>query len=207
MKIICIGKNYTDHIKELDGNSNIPEKPLFFTKPDTALLRNNEPFYIPDFTNEVHYETELVVRINRVTKCISEKFAGRCYTEVGLGIDFTARDVQRECIEKGLPWEICKAFDHSAAVSPVFIPLEELGGDIQNLNFKLELNGKIVQAVNTGEMIYGVNKLISYVSDIMTFKIGDLLFTGTPAGVGPVKTGDRLKASLADNVLLDFYIK
>ncbi|MCC8088462.1 MAG: fumarylacetoacetate hydrolase family protein [Rikenellaceae bacterium] len=207
MKIICIGKNYTDHIQELDGNSNIPDKPIFFTKPDTALLRNNEPFYIPDFSKEVHYETELVVRINRVAKSISEKFASRCYTEVGLGIDFTARDIQRDCIAKGLPWEICKAFDLSAAISPVFIPLEKLGGDIQNLDFYLELNGKVVQNANTSSMIYGVDKLISYVSDIMTFKIGDLLFTGTPAGVGPVKTGDRLTASLAGNTLLDFYIK
>lgn len=207
MKIICIGKNYREHIKELDGNDNAPKEPLFFTKPDTALLRNNDPFYLPDFSNEIHYETELVVKINRVTKSMSPKFAHRCYAEVGLGIDITARDIQRDCIKNGLPWEICKAFDHSAAVSPEFIPLEKLGGDVQKLNFSLDLNGERVQSGDTSQMIFGVDEIISYVSKFMTLKIGDLIFTGTPAGVGPLSAGDHLKASLEGYTLLDFHVK
>ena len=207
MKIICIGRNYVDHIQELDGNRNIPAEPIFFTKPDTALLRNNDPFYVPDFSNDLHYETELVVKINRLAKCIDEKFASRCFSEVGLGIDFTARDIQRTCIEKGLPWEISKAFDHSAAVSPEFIPLEELGKDIQNLRFEMRLNGETRQQGDTSLMIFGVNKIISYVSHFMTLKIGDLIFTGTPVGVGPVNPGDRLEAWLEGRKLLDFDIK
>ena len=207
MKIICIGRNYVDHIQELDGNRNIPPEPIFFTKPDTALLRNNDPFYVPDFSKDLHYETELVVKINRLAKCIDEKFASRCYTEVGLGIDFTARDIQRNCIEKGLPWEICKAFDHSAAISPEFIPLKELGKEIQNLHFEMRLNGETRQRGDTSLMIFGVNKIISYVSHFMTLKIGDLIFTGTPVGVGAVHPGDRLEASLEGRKLLDFDIK
>ena len=207
MKIICIGRNYVEHIQELDGNRNIPPEPLFFTKPDTALLRNNDPFYVPDFSKELHYETELVVRINRLVKCIDEKFASRCYTDVGLGIDFTARDIQRECIEKGLPWEICKAFDHSAAVSPEFLSLQELNKDVQNLSFEMQLNGETRQQGNTSLMIFSVNKIISYVSHFMTLKIGDLIFTGTPVGVGPVKPRDRIEASLEGRKLLDFDIR
>ncbi len=207
MKIICIGRNYLDHIQELDGNRNAPPEPVFFMKPDTALLRNNDPFYVPDFSEEVHYETELVVKINRVVKAIEEKFAHRCYSEVGLGIDFTARDIQRKCMAGGLPWEICKAFDHSAAVSPRFLPLEELGKGIQDLEFGLELNGSSVQRGNTGQMIFPVDRIISYVSRFVTLKIGDLIFTGTPVGVGPVRPGDRLRASLEGNVLLDFDIR
>lgn len=207
MKIICIGRNYLEHIEELDNNRNIPAEPLFFTKPDTALLRNNEAFYIPDFSNELHYETELVVKINRVVKAIDQRFASRCYTEVGLGIDFTARDVQRKCIAEGLPWEICKAFDHSAAVSPQFIPLETLGGDVQKLSFEMMLNGEVRQQGDCSKMIFGVDRIISYVSRFMTLKIGDLIFTGTPVGVGAVKTGDHITASLEGQVLLDFDIK
>ena len=207
MKIICIGRNYVEHIKELDGNDNIPKEPMFFTKPDTALLRNNDPFYLPSFSNDLQYETELVVKIDRVAKAIDEKFAHRCYSEVGLGIDFTARDVQRVCMREGLPWEICKSFDHSAGVSPRFIPLAELGGDVQNLRFDLELNGKIVQRGDTSKMIFGVDRVISYVSRFMTLKIGDLVFTGTPVGVGKLHAGDRLRASLEGEILLDFEIK
>lgn len=207
MKIICIGRNYVEHIQELDGNRNIPPEPIFFTKPDTALLRNNDPFYVPDFSRDLHYETELVVKINRLAKCIDEKFASRCYTEVGLGIDFTARDIQRNCIEKGLPWEICKAFDHSAAVSPEFVSLEELGKEVQNLHFEMQLNGQTRQQGDTSLMIFSVNKIISYVSHFMTLKIGDLIFTGTPVGVGAVQPGDRLEASLEGRKLLDFDIK
>ncbi|MCD8185767.1 MAG: fumarylacetoacetate hydrolase family protein [Rikenellaceae bacterium] len=207
MKIICIGRNYVEHIEELDGNRNIPTEPLFFTKPDTALLRNNDPFYVPDFSQEVHYETELVVKINRLVKCIDEKFAHRCYAEVGLGIDFTARDLQRRCMEQGLPWEVCKAFDHSAAVSPVFLPLSELGKDVQQLRFEMQLNGHLRQQGDASLMIFGVDRLISHVSRFMTLKIGDLLFTGTPVGVGPVKPGDHLQAWLEGRKLLDFDIR
>ena len=207
MKIICIGRNYVEHIQELDGNRNIPPEPIFFTKPDTALLRNNDPFYVPNFSNDLHYETELVIKINRLAKCIDEKFASRCYAEVGLGIDFTARDIQRNCFEKGLPWEICKAFDRSAAVSPEFIPLAELDRDIQNLRFEMRLNGQTRQQGDTSLMIFSVNKIISYVSRFMTLKIGDLIFTGTPAGVGAVKPGDRIEASLEGRNLFDFDIK
>jgi len=207
MKIICIGRNYVEHIKELDGNRNIPPQPIFFTKPETALLRNNDPFYVPDFSQDLHYETELVVKINRLAKCLDEKFASRCYAEVGLGIDFTARDIQRDCIENGLPWEICKAFDHSAAISPEFIPLADLGKDIQSLHFEMKLNGETRQQGDASLMIFSVNKIISYVSHFMTLKIGDLIFTGTPVGVGPVKPGDRIEASLEGRSLLDFDIK
>lgn len=207
MKIICIGRNYADHIKELDGNDKIPTEPLFFAKPDTALLRNNDPFYVPDFSDDVHYETELVVKINRVVKSIGERFAHRCYTEVGLGIDFTARDIQRRCMENGLPWEICKSFDHSAAVSAHFISLEKLGKGIQDLNFQMEFNGQTIQKGYTGDMIFTVDKIISYISNFITLKIGDLIFTGTPVGVGPVNPGDHITASLEGQILLDFDIK
>ena len=207
MKIICIGRNYVDHIQELDGNRNIPPKPIFFTKPDTALLRNNDPFYVPDISKDLHYETELVVKINRLAKCVDERFAPRCYDKVGLGIDFTARDIQKHCIEKGLPWEICKAFDHSAAVSPEFIPLEKLGKGVQNLHFEMRLNGEIRQQGDTSLMIFNVNRIISYVSHYMTLRIGDLIFTGTPVGVGPVHPGDHLEAWLEGIKLLDFNIK
>jgi 2-keto-4-pentenoate hydratase/2-oxohepta-3-ene-1,7-dioic acid hydratase in catechol pathway len=207
MKIICIGRNYVDHIQELDGNRNIPPEPVFFAKPDTALLRNNDPFYVPDFSRDLHYETELVVRIDRMARCIDERFASRCYHEVGLGIDFTARDIQRRCIAEGLPWEICKAFDRSAAVSPEFVPLEELGRGVQDLHFEMQLNGQTRQQGDTSLMIFGVDRLISYVSRFMTLRIGDLLFTGTPVGVGPVHPGDRLEAQLEGRRLLDFDIK
>jgi len=207
MKIICIGRNYVEHIRELDGNELIPDEPLFFTKPDTALLRNNEPFYVPSFSNDLHYETELVVRINRIGKCVEERFAHRLYDSVTLGIDFTARDIQRNCMANGLPWEICKAFDHSAALSPQFIPLEELGGNIQKLEFEMQLNGEVRQRGDTSKMIFTVDRIIAGVSRFMTLKIGDLIFTGTPVGVGAVHPGDRLTASLMGQKLLDFDIK
>lgn len=207
MKIICIGRNYYEHIKELDADGLAPESPLFFCKPDTALLRNNDAFYIPDFSNDLHYETELVVRINRVARSIPERFAHRCYTEVGLGIDFTARDLQRRCIEKGEPWEICKAFDHSAAISPKFVPLAELEKNVQSLRFEMRLNDQLRQSGDTSKMIFGVDRIISYVSRFMTLKIGDLIFTGTPVGVGSVSPGDNIKASLEGREMLDFDIK
>ena len=179
MKIICIGRNYAEHVKELHntagGPDGLPTEPVFFLKPDTALLRNNDPFYIPSFSQEVHYECELVVRINRVGKCIEERFAHRYYDEVGLGIDFTARDLQREAIARGLPWERAKGFDHSAALSPEFIPLAELGGDVQRLHFTLDVNGERRQRGDTAEMLFTVDRIIATVSRYMTLRMGDLL--------------------------------
>ena len=206
MKLICIGRNYAAHAAELNDGAELPKEPLFFLKPDTALLRNNDPFYIPSFSSEVHYECELVVRITRLAKCMDVKFASRCYEEVGLGIDFTARDLQREAIAKGLPWELCKGFDHSAALSNQFIPLAELGGDVQNLEFEMELNGEVRQRGFTKEMLFSVDEIIAHVSKYMTLRIGDLIFTGTPVGVGAVKAGDNIKARLGGHELLNFDI-
>ena len=203
MKIICIGRNYKKHAQEL--NNDVPEKPVFFMKPDSALLNNRKPFYIPEFSNEIHHEVELVVRINRLGKHIDKQFANRYYNEVTLGIDFTARDIQRQCQENGLPWEIAKAFDGSAPIGD-FIKLDKLP-DIQNLSFRLEKRGETVQDGNTKDMIFSVDDIISYVSQFITLKIGDLIFTGTPAGVGPVAINDRLKAYLEGNKVLDFDVK
>ncbi len=202
MKIICIGRNYADHAKEL--NNPLPKKPMFFMKPQTSILSKNRPFFYPDFSKEIHYETEVVIRINRVGKHIEERFAHRYYTEIGLGIDFTARDLQRQCKAKGHPWEIAKAFQHSAPLSDSFINKEDLPNDI---NFKLELNEEIVQTGNTKDMIFSVDKLISYVSQYFPLKIGDLIFTGTPAGVGEVKIGDNLKGYMEDKLMFDFRVK
>ena len=211
MKIICIGRNYADHVKELheqvaDGGQ-LPAEPLFFLKPDTAMLRNNDPFYIPPFSEEVHYECELIVKINRVGRCIEERFAHRYYDEVGLGIDFTARDLQRRCIREGLPWEMAKAFDYSAAISPTFLPLRELGGDVLRLHFTLEIDGEPRQMGFTGDMLFTVDRLISHVSQFITLRMGDLLYTGTPVGVGPVARGQNLVAKLEGHTLLDFDIR
>ena len=211
MKIICIARNYAAHAEELPravgGGTARPAEPVWFLKPDTALLRNNDPFYIPAFSQQVDYECELVVRINRVGRAISERFARRYYDEVGLGIDFTARDLQRQAIAEGLPWERCKAFDHSAALSPVFIPLSDLGGDIRRLHFTLEVNGQVRQRGDTSEMLFDVDRLIVAVSQQMTLRMGDLLYTGTPAGVGPVRAGDNLRATLEGRELLNFDIR
>lgn len=210
MKIICIGRNYAAHAEELHHDTGLAAtggEPIWFLKPDTALLRNNDPFYVPDFSQEVHYECELVVRIDRVGKCIEERFARRYYHEVGLGIDFTARDVQREAIRLGLPWERAKAFDRSAALAPRFIPLEELGGDVQRLRFELELNGRVCQQGDTSLMLHTVDRLIACVSRYLTLRMGDLLYTGTPAGVGPVRPGDTLRATLEGRELLNFDIR
>ena len=202
MKIICIGKNYAKHAKEM--GSSVPDKPIFFLKPDTALLLKNRPFYYPNFSKEIHYETEIVVKINRVGKHIEEKFAHRYYNEIGLGIDFTARDLQRECKTKGLPWEPAKSFDNSAPLSETFFDKNELP---DNINFSLNINGKTVQKGNTGELMFSFDKIISYISKFYTLKIGDLIFTGTPAGVGRVEIGDRLQAYLENKLMLDFEIK
>lgn len=211
MKIICIGMNYADHVKELpsvwDGQERpVPTEPVFFIKPDTALLRNNDPFYIPDFSKDLQYECEVVVKINRLCKGVEERFAHRCYDEVGLGIDFTARDLQRKCKAEGLPWEISKGFDYSAAITPTFIHKTELP-DIQSINFSMNLNGERKQTGFTGDMLFTVDRIISYVSQFVTLKIGDLIFTGTPMGVGRVHIGDRLTATLEGRSMLDFDIK
>ena len=174
-------------------------------KPDTALLKNNKPFFIPDFTTELHYETELIVKFNRLGKNIDSKFSNRYYAEIGLGVDFTARDLQRKLKAEGKPWEICKGFDNSAAIGN-FLPVAEFEND-QNIIFRLDLNGKTVQNGNSSEMIFNINELVSYVSRFFTIKIGDLLFTGTPAGVGKVTIGDRLEGYIFDKKMFDFYIK
>ncbi len=202
MKLICIGRNYADHAKEL--KNEVPTEPVIFMKPDTALLPKRNPFFLPDFSDEVHHELELVVRINKIGKSIEEKFADRYYDQVTVGIDFTARDIQAKCKEKGLPWEKAKAFDHSA-------PLGEwvdLGGrDIQNLNLELKKNGETVQQGNTNYMLFSVDRLIAEVSKYFTLKIGDLLFTGTPAGVSKVERNDRLEAYLDGERLLALNVK
>ncbi len=203
MKIICIGRNYIDHAKEL--NNPVPEKPVFFLKPDSALVIRNRPFFLPDFSNDVQHELEVVIRIDRLGKSINEHFAGRYFNEIGLGIDFTARDLQNEARQKGLPWEISKGFDYSAPVSR-FVPLSRFG-DIHKLDFHLDINGMTVQKGNTGNMIFPYEKIIAYVSRFITLKTGDLIFTGTPSGVGPVKPGDHLEAWLEDMKLLDFQVK
>lgn len=203
MKIICIGRNYADHAREL--NNPLPEKPVFFLKPDTALVQNNRPFFYPGFSREIHHEVELVLRINRLGRHIGEEFAHRYYDEIGVGIDFTARDLQDQCKQKGLPWEIAKAFDNSAPLGK-FIPKSDIP-DSANICLRLDINGRRVQDGSSKDMIFPFNSLISYVSQFITLKIGDLIFTGTPAGVGPVKIGDRLQAYINDDLLLDFYVK
>lgn len=203
MKIICIGRNYIEHVKEL--NNPLPDKPVFFMKPDSALVIRNRPFFYPDFSKEIHHEIEVVLKINRLGRSIQEAYALRYFSEIALGVDFTARDLQAECKAKGLPWEIAKGFDYSAPVSK-FFPVS-MFNDIHDLNFHLELNGKVVQAGNTAKMIFSFEKIISYVSGFMTLKTGDLIFTGTPAGAGPVRIGDRLTAYLEKTRVMDFFIK
>jgi 2-keto-4-pentenoate hydratase/2-oxohepta-3-ene-1,7-dioic acid hydratase in catechol pathway len=203
MKIICIGRNFADHAKEL--KNELPEHPLFFLKPDTALLIKTKDFYIPDFTKDLHYECELVVRINRVGKNIQEKFSSNYYNEIGLGIDFTARDIQEDCKQKGLPWERAKAFDYSSPIGDFFIQKEEL--DLNNVRFRLFKNDKQVQFGETKNMIFSIDRIISYVSQFITLKVGDLIYTGTPAGVGPVQIGDHLIGYLEDKKIIDLNIK
>lgn len=203
MKILAIGQNYIEHNKEL--NSKHPSEPVVFMKPDTALLKNNKPFYLPEFSDELHYETELIIKINRLGKNIDPKFAHRYYSEIGLGVDFTARDLQRKLKNEGKPWEISKAFDNSAVIGD-FLPISQFP-DIQDIHFRLNLNGMTVQQGHSADMIFPVNELIAYVSRFFTLKIGDILFTGTPAGVGKVAVGDRLEGYISDNKMFDFKIK
>jgi 2-keto-4-pentenoate hydratase/2-oxohepta-3-ene-1,7-dioic acid hydratase in catechol pathway len=203
MKIICIGRNYVEHAKEL--KNPLPEQPVFFMKPDTSLVIRNRPFYYPEFSNEIHYETELVIKINKNGKQIQEKFAHTYYSQIGLGIDFTARDIQLNCKKKGLPWEIAKGFDNSAPLSKM-MELSELN-DPKNIRFHLKLNGEIVQEGSSLDMIFSFDTIIAYISQFITLKMGDLIYTGTPAGVGPVKIGDHLEGYLENKKLLNFRIK
>jgi len=205
MKIIAIGMNYSLHCKELHADEPVPQEPVVFMKPDSALLKDSKPFFIPDFCQQVDYETELVVRINRLGKNISERFAHRYYDAVTLGIDFTARDLQKKLRAGALPWELCKSFDNSAAIGD-FIPVTELD-NVQQLGFHLDIDGQTVQTGNTKDMIFHIDTLIAYISRFMTLKIGDLIFTGTPVGIGPVKIGNHLEGYLEDKKVLDFYIR
>ena len=204
MKIIAIGMNYAAHNKELN-NTLLPEKPVIFMKPDSAILKDGKPFFIPEFTNRVDYETELVVRICRLGKHIAPRFAHRYYDAVTVGIDFTARDLQSDFRGKGLPWELCKGFDDSAVLGK-FVPVENLP-PIQDLHFHLDIDGQTVQRGHTADMLFKVDEIIAYVSQFCTLKIGDLLYTGTPVGVGPVSVGQHLQGYLEGEKLLDFHVR
>jgi len=203
MKIICIGRNYAKHIEELQNEK--PENPVIFLKPDSAILPKNQPFFIPPFSHDIHYEVEILVKINKVGKYIDEKFAHKYYDEIGLGIDFTARDIQDQCKDKGLPWEKAKAFDGSAVLSE-FLPKESLG-DLNNLTFTLHKNNELVQNGNTNAMLWKIDELISYVSQFFTLKKGDIIFTGTPAGVGKVKENDILLGAIQQKEMFSIKIK
>ncbi|MBB5438482.1 2-keto-4-pentenoate hydratase/2-oxohepta-3-ene-1,7-dioic acid hydratase in catechol pathway [Pedobacter sp. AK017] len=203
MKIIAIGRNYAEHAKEL--NNPIPDQPVIFLKPDTAVLKDNKPFYIPDFSSDIHYEIEVVLKIAKEGKHIAEKFAHKYYEELGLGIDFTARDIQSAHKAKGLPGELAKAFDHSAAISN-FIPKTAIK-DLSDLSFTLNINGEPRQNGNTRDILFSFEKIIAFVSRYITLKKGDLIFTGTPEGVGQVKPGDKLEGWLQGQQLLNFDIK
>ena len=204
MKIICIGRNYTDHISELQNEK--PEDPVIFLKPDTSILLKKQPFFIPDFSEEVHYEVEVLVKIKKVGKHIQEKFAHKYYDEIGLGIDFTARDLQQKLKEKGLPWEKAKAFDGAAVIGEKWIAKDSVA-DINMLNFSLEKNGETVQKGNTEFMLWKIDELIAYVSQFFTLKIGDIIFTGTPAGVGKVSAEDRLTGFIEDKQIFSIQTK
>lgn len=202
MKIIAVGWNYSDHSKELNPD-NLPKHPVIFMKPETALLKENKPFYLPSFSERIDYECEIVVRISKMGKNISKKFANRYYDAIGLGVDFTARDLQNEFKKEGTPWEICKGFDNSAPVSD-FISKEEF--DVNKLNFSLLKNGETVQQGNTSDMIFSIDEIIEYVSQFFTLKTGDLIFTGTPVGVGPVKINDHLEGYIENKKMFSFDI-
>jgi acylpyruvate hydrolase len=203
MKILAIGRNYAEHIKEL--NNERPEEPVIFSKPDTAILRNNDPFYYPDFSQDIHHEVEILLKIDKEGKNIDPKFAHKYYKEIGIGIDFTARDLQQKAKEKGLPWDIAKGFNGSAPISE-FVPLSDYP-DLKNLNFSLKVNGEYRQQGNTSMMLFDFDYMIAYLSRFFTLRKGDIIFTGTPKGVGPVKIGDRLEAFIEDKKMLEFEVK
>ncbi len=203
MKILAIGKNYADHAKEMGGEA--PTTPVVFGMPETALLKGNKPFYIPDFTKEVHHEIELVIRICRPGKHIPEKFAHKYYDKIGLGVDFTARDIQTELKAKGLPWEIAKGFNDSAPLSP-FLPIEDFDS-INDLDFSLEINGELRQKGNSRDMIFSFDQIVAHLSKYFFLQTGDIIYTGTPAGVGAVNIGDRLCGFIGDRKLLDFEVR
>ncbi|MBB77656.1 MAG: 2-hydroxyhepta-2,4-diene-1,7-dioate isomerase [Crocinitomicaceae bacterium] len=203
MKLICIGRNYFKHAIEM--NEEVPEKPIFFMKPETSLFNAENPFFYPDFSKKIEFECELVIKIDRVGKNIKEKFAHKYYSEIGLGIDFTARDLQTKCKKNSHPWEISKSFDNSAPISKEFINKEKL--NLDNISFQLNKNGKTVQKGNSSEMIFKIDSLISYISKFITLKKGDLIFTGTPEGVGPIKIGDQLTGLIENKVMFNLKIK
>ena len=204
MRIFAVGRNYAEHIKELSNER--PEEPVIFTKPDTALLRGNAPFYYPAFSNDVHYEVELVLRICKEGKNIEEKFASKYFDAIAIGVDFTARDLQQKAKEKGLPWDIAKGFNGSAPVSDKFIPISDFK-DLKNITFSLSVNQNLMQEGNTSFMLFNFDYIISYLSKFFTLRTGDFIFTGTPKGVGPVKVGDVLSASIENEKLLEFEVK
>jgi len=203
MKIICIGRNYADHAKEL--NNPVPTEPVFFLKPETALLPKKNPFVYPSFSKNIQHEVEIVIKINRLGKHIEEKFAHKYYNEIGVGVDFTARDLQQQCKEQGMPWEKAKAFDGSAPTSP-FTPIDQFD-DINNLDFSIQINGETKQVGNTKDMLFNFNQIIAYVSQFFTLKIGDLIYTGTPAGVGPIQINDMIACFIEDKKMLSFNVK
>ena len=203
MKLICIGRNYTKHIEEL--NSEKPSDPVIFLKPDTAILLKNQPFFIPDFSDNIHYEVEIIIKINKVGKYIDKKFAHKYYDEIGLGIDFTARDLQNQLKDKGLPWEKCKAFDGSAVIGN-WLPKTQFK-DINNITFSLLKNDEVVQNGNTANMLWKIDEIIEYVSKYFTLKIGDIIFTGTTEGVGKVFANDRLKGLIENKEMFSITVK
>ena len=203
MKIVAIGRNYADHIAEL--KNEVPDEPVIFFKPDTAILKNNEPFYYPEYSQDIHHEVELILRVSREGKNIDKKFAHKYYDAIGLGIDFTARDLQAKAKAKGLPWTLAKGFNGSAPVSE-FLPLDQFE-DLQDINFRLDINGETRQQGTSKMMLNTFDDIIAYISRFITLKKGDIIFTGTPEGVGPVQIGDRLEGYVEDKKLLDFEIK
>jgi 2-keto-4-pentenoate hydratase/2-oxohepta-3-ene-1,7-dioic acid hydratase in catechol pathway len=203
MKIICIGRNYADHAKEM--KSELPTEPIFFMKPDTALVKEGSDIYLPEFSNEIHFECEVVIKINKAGKFIQKEFARNYYSEISLGLDLTARDLQTKCKEKGLPWEIAKAFDNSAPISSKWISISDI--NLSDINFQFFQNGELKQNGFTKDMIFSIDELISYVSKFITLKTGDLIYTGTPAGVGPIQIGDKLEGNLNGNKLFEFTVK
>jgi acylpyruvate hydrolase len=204
MRIFAIGRNYAEHIKELSNER--PDEPVIFTKPDTAVIRNNGPFYYPEFSKDVHHEVELVLRVSKEGKNIQEQFGSKYYDAIGVGIDFTARDLQQKAKEKGLPWDFAKGFNGSAPISDKFFPIADFK-NLKDINFSLTVNGELKQQGNTSLMLFNFDYIISYLSKFFTLRTGDLIFTGTPKGVGPVKVGDRLAASIENEKLLEFDVK